>query len=98
MNTWLLCEACIHSESQKLFPKEKLLEAWQSCSGSCLSLVAIFISNSLQAEKQVFDCFLSCRECYNECLLSQEEDILYCGNVCDKCAEMIKELLLFNLN
>ncbi len=98
MNTWLLCEACIHSEGQKLFPKENLLEACQSCSGSCLSLAAVFISDPLRAEEKVFDCFLSCRECYNECLLSTEEDIRYCGSICDKCAEMMKELLLFNPN
>ena len=98
MNAWLLCEACIHSEKEKLFPKEQLLKACQDCSESCLSVVAVFINNPLLVQQQVFDCFLYCRECYHECMSWPEEDIAYCGSVCDKCAEMMKELLLFHPN
>lgn len=98
MNTWLLCEACIHAEMKKLSPKEKLLQACGACSDSCLSLVTVFISNPVLAQQQVFDCFLYCRECYHECILSPEDDVVYCGEVSDKCAEMMKELMLFQLN
>ncbi|MBC7873921.1 MAG: hypothetical protein H7Y01_07995 [Ferruginibacter sp.] len=98
MNTWLLCEACIHTEKERLYPKQKLLQACHQCSEACLSLVTIFISNPLTVQQHVFDCFLYCRECYNECMLYKDDDIEYCGMICDKCAESMKELLFFSLN
>ena len=98
MNAWLLCEARIHTESGKLFPKEKLLKACQACSESCFSIVSILVSNSRTLQRPVFDCFLSCRECYNECILYDDADIEHCGAVCNRCAETLKELLLFDLN
>lgn len=98
MNTWLLCEACIHAENEKLFPKHSLLQACTACSESCLSLVSVFISDPLMVQQHVFECFLFCRECYNECMLCPETDIEYCGTVCDNCAEMLKELMFFHPN
>ena len=98
MNAWLLCEACIHTENEQLFPNEKLVQACHDCADSCLSIVCLFINNRVTDQKNIFDCFLYCRECYNECMLHKEEDIEYCGAVCDKCAESMKELMLFHLN
>ena len=98
MNAWLLCEACIHTEQEKLSPKEKLLDACHRCSEACLSIVSVFISNPVTVRQHVFDCFLHCRECYNECMQYREDDIEYCGAVCDKCAETMKELMYFGLN
>jgi hypothetical protein len=98
MNTWLLCEACIHTEKEKLFPEETLVQACKDCAESCLSVVTMFISNPVTVQKHVFDCFLYCRECFNECMQYPEDDIEYCGEVCGRCAEMMKELVLFNLN
>jgi len=98
MNTWLLCEACIHAENEKLFPKERLLQACQACSSSCLSIVSGFISDQPAIQQHVFRCFLDCRECYNECLQFSEKDIQFCGETSAACAEMMKELLFFHLN
>lgn len=98
MNAWLLCEACMYTEAGKLSPKEKLIKACHACSESCFSIVSILVSNSRTLQQPVFDCFLSCRECYNECMEHKDEDIEYCGAICDRCAETLKELLLFNLN
>lgn len=98
MNTWLLCEACIHSETQSNSPNKKLLKAWSNCGQSCISIVAGIISDTLTTKNHILDCFLYCRECYNECMLHKQEDIEECGKVCDNCAETIKELLFFHLN
>lgn len=98
MNTWLLCEACIHSEYEKLLPAERLIQTCQDCSRSCLTIVSLFINNPLTLQKDVFDCFLYCRECYNECMLHREEDIERCGEACNNCAETLKELMFFQLN
>jgi len=98
MNSWLLCEACIHSEKEALWPDEKFIKICNDCAQSCIGLVAHFVSDSKTVKQTVFDCFLYCRECYNECMLHPEADIAYCGEVCNTCAEMIKELLIFNLN
>ena len=98
MNTWLLCEACIHSELKNLLPKEKLIKSCRNCAQSCLSVVALFINDPVTVQKNVFDCFLYCRECYNECMQHPEEDIEHCGSICDHCADTIKELMFFHLN
>jgi hypothetical protein len=98
MSTWLLCEACIHNEQKKLFPKEKLLVACRDCASSCLSIVSQIITNPLPPEETVFDCFLYCRECYNECKDIHEAGAQSCGENCEKCAEAMKELLVFHLN
>ncbi len=97
MNTWLLCEACIHAESDKLFPKEKLLQTCSHCSDACLAIVAVIIRDPLIVQQYAFDCFLYCRECRNECRQYKEAAIEHCGSVCNQCAETMKELL-FNLN
>lgn len=98
MNTWLLCEACVHSEEETGWPDEKLVKICNDCAQSCIAIVAHFIKDPQTAQSYVFDCFLYCRECYNECMLHPEADIIYCGEVCYSCAETIKELLFFNLN
>ncbi len=98
MNTWLLCEACIHSEEKKMFPEEKLVRACRDCSESCLSVVSLIISNPEEVQKKVFECFLYCRECYHECVSSNDSDIQYCGEVCDHCADKMKELMQFHYN
>ena len=98
MSTWLLCEACIHSEMKKLFPQEKLLTACRDCAASCLGIVSMIISHPIPPEDHAFDCFLYCRECYNECMESPEEAIQFCGKACDDCADAMKELMLFHLN
>jgi len=98
MNAWLLCEACIHSEKEKIAPQEKLLQVCRDCAQSCLSVASTIINDPMAVQKQVFDCFLYCRECYTECILHKEQDIEYCGEVCGRCAETIKELLMFQLN
>ncbi|MEP6648070.1 MAG: hypothetical protein ABJC12_13355 [Saprospiraceae bacterium] len=95
MNTWLLCEVCIHAEEGKKIPKKKLLMACKQCSDSCMSVISMFISNSSSVHQKAFDCFLFCRQCHKECT---DEDTEYCASVCDKCAEMMKELMLLNLN
>ena len=92
MNTWLVCEASVHHEKQKLFPRERLLLSCQTCASSCLSVVSLFMNNPLAGQRQVFDCFLRCRECYHECRQHPDEDIRHCGNVCAHCAELLKEL------
>ena len=98
MNTWLLCEACMHAEHEKLFPKEALIKACSACAASCLSIVSGFISEPAAIQHHVFKCFLDCRDCYNECLQYADQDIETCGAVCDECAEMMKELIFFHLN
>ena len=98
MNAWLLCEARVHTEQSKLFPQERLLKTCRDCAESCLSIVSNFISNPIAVQKHVFDCFLFCRECYNECMLHHDDDIAYCGEICEKCAETMKELMFFDLN
>ncbi|MEO7983097.1 MAG: hypothetical protein ABI688_03340 [Bacteroidota bacterium] len=98
MNTWLLCEACIHAEKDAGLPNKRLIKIWSACGQSCISIVARFISDPLTIEKHVFDCFLYCRECYQECLLHPEEAIEYCGEVSKRCAEILKELMLVQLN
>lgn len=98
MSTWLLCEACIHNEQKKMFPEEKLLMACRDCAESCLSIVSLIISTPLPPETKVFDCFLYCRECFNECMNVNDEGAQFCGQSCDKCAEALKELLVFHLN
>ncbi len=98
MKAWLLCEACIYTEKDKSSPKEKLLMACHACAESCFSIVSILVSNSRALQQPVFDCFLRCRECYYECAKHIDDDIEYCGNVCDRCAEALKELMFFYLN
>jgi hypothetical protein len=98
MNTWLLCEACIHSEQEKLNRSDKLLQVCRDCAQSCLAIASQIINDPAAVQKNVFNCFLYCRECYNECMLHQEDDIEYCGQICGTCAEKIKELLYFHLN
>ena len=98
MNAWLLCEASIYTEERKLFPRESLLNICQACSESCFSIVSIFASNSQVQQQPVLDCFLYCRECFNECMMHEDKEIQYCCVVCDRCAEAVKELLLFHVN
>ncbi len=98
MSTWLLCEACIHNEEKKPNPENKLVIACRDCAASCLSIVSMIIANPLPPENKIFDCFLYCRECYNECKDVREENVQNCGKVCDQCAEAMKELLIFHLN
>ena len=98
MNTWLLCEVGIHTEEKKLFPKEKLLRAYRNCAQACLSVASQFISNPLYMDKKVSSCVHYCRECYNECMLHDEEEIEYCGEACSNCAEKIQGLLALQLN
>ena len=98
MSTWLLCEACIHNEQKKLNPQEKLMIACRDCAASCLSIVSMIITHPLPPESKVFDCFLYCRECYNECKNSSDEGTRYCGEICDQCTDAMKELLVFHLN
>ncbi len=98
MKSWLLCEACVHSEKVRLWPDEKLIKICNDCAQSCIAFVAHFIKDPETAQKKVFDCYLFCRECYEECILHPEADIIYCGEVCDRCAETIKELMFLKLN
>jgi hypothetical protein len=98
MSTWLLCEACIHSEKKKTFPQEKLLVACRDCAASCLGIVSLIISHPAPLDEHAFDCFLYCRECYNECISSEEAATKFCGKACLQCAEAMKNLMLFHLN
>jgi len=98
MNTWLLCEACIHTEQGKLFPKENLLKAFRNCAQSCLSVASQFIVNPLCIEQKVSECMHHCMECHNECMQYDEEEIEYCGEVCENCAQKIKTLIAIQLN
>ncbi len=98
MNTWLLCEAGIHTEKGKPFPKERLLQAYRNCAQSCLSVASQFISNPLYMNREVSACVHYCRECYKECMLYDEEEIEYCGEVCVNCARKIETLMAVQLN
>lgn len=98
MKSWLLCEACVHSEKETLLPDEKFIKIFSDCAQSCLTIVSHFINETETTQKVVFDCFLYCRKCYQECMLHSEADIIYCGEVCNYCADTIKELMFFNLN
>lgn len=98
MSTWLLCEACIHTEKKKTFPQEKLLIACRDCAASCLGIVSLIISQPDTTDNHAFDCFLYCRECYNQCISSSEDASYFCASACDKCAEAMKELMVVQLN
>lgn len=60
MNTWLLCEACMHCEKECDLPDKKLIKAWGNCGQSCISILARLISDPSGIHKNVFDCFLYC--------------------------------------
>lgn len=98
MNTWLLCEACTHAEKEMPLPDERLIKSCMECAQSCIALVAHIIHDPQADQKYIFDCFLYCRECYNECMQHPKADIIYCGEACNQCADTIKELLFFNCN
>lgn len=94
MKTWLLCEASVHAESEKPFPRTRLVKECADCAKACFALVSGLVSDSGYTEDLVLRCFLQCRQCTIECgNYPNEEDIQYCGLVSALCAETMHEMI-----
>ncbi len=100
MKTWMFCESCIHSETEKRIPKEALIQKCRSCANSCFAVVCGIINNSDIINDAALTCILNCRECQQECeKFDYNDDIQFCGEVCEFCAQTMRDLLvLVNLN
>lgn len=95
MKTWLLCESCIHAETLRFEPREILIDKCRACAHSCFTVVCRIINNTEAIEESVLVCLLNCRECWQECeRLADNEDLLYCADICRFCADMVKPLLI----
>ena len=98
MNAWLLCEACIHNEKDQESPENKLIEICTLCAQSCLMVASGMINNPNDMQKQIFDCYLLCKECHKECAKYPQTDIEYCGDICKHCSDQLRNLIAMQLN
>ena len=101
MQAWLFCESCIHSEVSAPNPREDLVQQCHECAQACFAVVCRLISNEEAVHELAFNCILHCRQCVEKCeKYGQVEDIRYCGEVCNFCAEKMKDIAIpgFYLN
>jgi hypothetical protein len=99
MKTWLLCESCIHAESNMPDPRYELISECSECAKSCFAVVSRLVSQADELGDLAINCVLHCRQCANECQkYDNETDLLICADVCSICAELIKKLATFSLN
>ena len=95
MKTWLLCESCVHNESDGTYRRNQLVEKCRECANSCFAVVCRMISVSEWLEEAVLTCVLACKNCYEECARYEgSADIEYCGEVCRLCGELLKRDLM----
>lgn len=95
MKVWLLCHSCMHIEAISARPKKTLIAICRLCASSCFTVVGRLISNADDVQEYAFRCMLDCRECFEECRrYAGIDDIEYCGQVCLRCADMLKELVV----
>jgi hypothetical protein len=99
MKTWLLCESCIHAESSSKFPRYDLIKECSECAKACFAVVSRLVSQADDLGDLVFNCLLHCRQCADECAKHfEEDDISLCGDVCEVCADKMKDIAVFSLN
>jgi len=95
MKAWLMCESCIHAESNRMDPREELIQKCRTCANSCFTVVCRILNNSEILQESAFICLLNCRECCEECdKHAYIADIEYCSEVCRLCADTLKPLIL----
>ena len=96
MQTWLLCESCIHAEENSFDPRESLIAKCRTCAYSCFAVVSRIVSKEeVEMQESALICLLNCRECYMECeKYNYIDDIDYCGEMCLFCADILQELAM----
>jgi hypothetical protein len=95
LQAWLFCESCIHAEITADNPRKDLVKECHACARACFTVVAMLAGNQIEVQEQAFNCILQCRRCQEECeKYAYVADIKYCGEICKKCADNIKELAI----
>lgn len=99
MKTWLLCEANVHAEATRPFPRHQLVKECSECAKTCFAVVTRLVSDAGDLGHLVLDCLLHCRQCSNECAkYPGEEDLQFCAVVSSICADTLKEIAVLQLN
>jgi hypothetical protein len=100
MKAWLMCESCIHSENNKVNPRQSLIDKCRTCANSCFTVVCRILNNSEIVQESALVCVLNCRECCDECdeyshmAYSNLADIEYCSEVCRLCGDVLRSLIV----
>lgn len=101
MQAWLFCESCIHAEVSSDNPRTNLIKECHECAQACFAVVCRLISTQVGIHDLALNCIIHCRNCQEECeKYRQVDDIKYCGDVCDYCAEKLKDIAVpaYSLN
>ena len=99
MKNWLLCESCVHEEINSSSPRYNIISECTACAQACFAVVARLVSKANDLDDLVLNCILHCRQCFRECMkYAEEPDMEACAEICNSCAETIKNLAEFSLN